>query len=156
MDDVGYALWYLMENCMVITSNNEFYNASVVFKNETYDIAVLKIEASDMPYLQITTSMKPLKVGSEIEILGYPNGDEINKDVSAFPGTISSLDKNPQRRAYQTGAIAMHGSSGGAFLSKEDGIVYGLLMAGFVDSPINMATDIRNLLSDKDFTINFT
>lgn len=88
-------------------------------------------------------------------ILGYPEGTDINEDVSAFDGTISSLDRNPQRRAYQTGAIALHGSSGGAFVSKNDGIVYGLLMAGFKDSPINMATDIRNLLRDKDFTINF-
>lgn len=35
------------------------YNASVIFKNKTYDIAVLKIKAENMPYLQITTSMKP-------------------------------------------------------------------------------------------------
>lgn len=131
------------------------YSASVVYKNKDYDIAILKIDVVDMPYLQITNSMRPLKVGSEIVILGYPEGKGINEDVSAFPGTISSIDKNPQRKAYQTGAIAMHGSSGGAFVSKNDGVVYGLLMAGFKDSPINMATDIRNLLSDNDFTINF-
>ena len=31
MDDVGYALWDLAENCMAITSTYEFYNNSVVF-----------------------------------------------------------------------------------------------------------------------------
>ena len=132
------------------------YEAAVVYQNTEIDIAVLKIEVQDMPYLQITSDWKSLAIDTEIVILGYPSGTEINNNVSAFKGTISNIDCNPKRMTYQTDAVATHGSSGGAFICKEDGIVYGLLMAGYSDVSINIATDIRNLLSDKQFSIKFT
>ena len=131
------------------------YDATVIYKNPDFDIAILKIDAHDMPYLTITDSNRPLKIGAEVVILGYPSGTDINVNVSAFEGKIANIDK--ARNAYQTDAIATHGSSGGAFISKKDGIVYGVLMAGYKDANINIATDIRNLLqkSDTDIIIEY-
>lgn len=130
------------------------YKASVVYKNEQADIAILKIDASDMPYLTITDRDRPLKIGTEVVILGYPSGTDINTDVSAFEGRVSNIDKD--RKAYQTDAIATKGSSGGAFICKADGIVYGVLRGGY-DVNINVATDIRNLLrkADEELTIEY-
>ena len=131
------------------------YDATVIYKNPDFDIAILKIDAHDMPYLTITDSNRPLKIGAEVVILGYPSGTDINVNVSAFEGKITNIDK--ARNAYQTDAIATHGSSGGAFISKKDGIVYGVLMAGYKDANINIATDIRNLLqkADTDISIEY-
>ena len=119
------------------------YEARLIYQNEDTDIAILKIEANDMPYLQITSSMKPLAIGAEIVILGYPSGTGINDNVSAFNGTISNIDRSPKRMTYQTDAVATYGSSGGAFISKENGIVYGLLLGGFQEANINIVTDIQ-------------
>jgi ATP-dependent Clp protease ATP-binding subunit ClpA len=131
------------------------YDATVVYKNSDLDIAVLKIEATNTPYLMITDSNKPLKVGTEVVILGYPSGIDINVNVSAYEGKIANIDK--VHNAYQTDAIATHGSSGGAFVCKADGIVYGVLKGGFKEANINIATDIRKLLqmADSDFTIEY-
>lgn len=131
------------------------YDATVVYKNAELDIAVLKIEATNMPYLTITDSNKPLKVGTEVVILGYPSGIDINVNVSAYEGKIANIDK--VHNAYQTDAIATHGSSGGAFICKNNGIVYGVLKGGFKEANINIATDIRKLLqkADSDFTIEY-
>lgn len=131
------------------------YKASVIYRNHGADIAILKIDADNMPYLQITDSMKPLKVGADIIILGYPTGTSINNNVSAFEGKVSNREDRLDYHAYQTDAIATHGSSGGAFISKLDGIVYGLLAGGYQDADINVATDIRNLLLSNDFVINY-
>lgn len=120
------------------------YEATVIYKNADFDFAVLKIEANEMPYLMITDSMIPLKVGTEVVILGYPSGTDINVNVSAYEGRIANIDK--VHNAYQTDAIATHGSSGGAFICKEDGVVYGVLRGGYKEANINIATDIRNLL----------
>ncbi len=135
--------------------NKKEYNASVVYRNHSADIAILKIDADGMPYLQITDSMKPLKVGAEVIILGYPTGTGISHNVSAFEGKVSNRENKPGAHTYQTDAIATHGSSGGAFISKQDGLVYGLLAGGYQEANINIATDIRNLLQATDFTINF-
>ena len=131
------------------------YDAIVVYKNADFDIAVLKIEATNMSYLTITDSNKPLKVGTDVVILGYPSGIDINVNVSAYEGKIANIDK--VHNAYQTDAIATHGSSGGAFVCKADGIVYGVLKGGFKEANINIATDIRKLLQkvDTDFIIEY-
>lgn len=160
ISDNGYIL--TCEHCtnagkitFVKDDDKSEYDTIVVYKNADFDIAVLKIEATNMPYLTITDSNKPLKVGTEVVILGYPSGIDINVNVSAYEGKIANIDK--VHNAYQTDAIATHGSSGGAFVCKTDGIVYGVLKGGFKEANINIATDIRKLLqkADTDFTIEY-
>lgn len=136
--------------------DKEKYEAHVVYKNEPIDIAVLKIEVDDMPYLSISDSVKPLKIGTEIVIMGYPSGMDLSENVSAFEGKISNYINS--KRTYITDAIAAPGSSGGALIAKKDGKVYGLLQGGYKETigvDINASSDIRNLFKQNDVVIEY-
>lgn len=136
--------------------DKEKYEAHVVYKNELIDIAVLKIDVSDMPYLSISDSVKPLKIGTEIVILGYPSGTDVSENVSAFEGKISNYIGGI--KSYITDAIAAPGSSGGALIAKKDGKVYGVLRGGYKETlgvDINASSDIRDLFKQNDIVIEY-
>ena len=136
--------------------DKEKYEAHVVYKNELIDIAVLKIDVSDMPYLSISDSVKPLKIGTEIVILGYPSGTDVSENVSAFEGKISNYIGGI--KSYITDAIAAPGSSGGALIAKKDGKVYGVLRGGYKETlgvDINASSDIRDLFKQTDIIIEY-
>ena len=136
--------------------DKEKYEAHVVYKNELIDIAVLKIDVSNMPYLSISDSVKPLKIGTEIVILGYPSGTDVSENVSAFEGKISNYIGGI--KSYITDAIAAPGSSGGALIAKKDGKVYGVLRGGYKETlgvDINASSDIRDLFKQNDIVIEY-
>lgn len=132
------------------------YEATVIYKNEQIDIAILKIDCHNMPYLFISDSVKPLKIGDEIVILGYPSGTDISRNVSAFEGKVSNLISG--NNTYITDAVAAPGSSGGALIAKNNGKVYGILKGGFKETlgvDINVSTDVRNLYNQNDIVIEY-
>lgn len=132
------------------------YEADVIYKNEQIDFAVLKIDSNNMPYLLISDSVRPLKIGDEIVIMGYPSGIDISRNVSAFEGKVSNLLSG--NNTYITDAVAAPGSSGGALIAKKDGKVYGLLKGGYKETigvDINASVDIRNLFSQHDIVIEY-
>ncbi len=132
------------------------FEANVVYKNELIDIAVLKIDVSNMPYLSISDSVRPLKIGTEIVILGYPSGTDVSENVSAFEGKISNYIGGI--KSYITDAIAAPGSSGGALIAKKDGKVYGVLRGGYKETlgvDINASSDIRDLFKQNDIVIEY-
>jgi SpoVK/Ycf46/Vps4 family AAA+-type ATPase len=129
-------------------SNDKEYTTNVVYKNDNYkndniDVAILKIEATNLPYLLITSSMVGLLRGAEMGLLAYPKGSNLGKEVSYTKGTITKYENG----LYFTDANATHGSSGGAFFNVDDGIVYGVLRGGYGEdgANLNVATDIRQL-----------
>ena len=128
----------------------------IVYCNELIDIAILKIEAANLPYLTITESNKPLKVGTEVVVLGYPSGTNISNDISSFEGKISSVDKT--HRHYQSDVLAAPGSSGGAFISIQDGQVYGVLKGGYRETlnvEVSIAVNICCLFNQDDLNIEY-
>lgn len=132
------------------------FEANVIYKNDLIDIAILKIDANDMPYLSISDSVRPLKVGAEIVIMAYPSGTDISDNISAFEGKVSNF--NNANKTYITDAVAAPGSSGGALVAKKDGKVYGVLQGGYketLDVDINASFDIRNLFKQNDLVIEF-
>ena len=132
------------------------FEANVVYKNELIDIAVLKIDVSNMPYLSISDSVRPLKIGTEIVILGYPSGTDVSENVSAFEGKVSNFIGGI--KSYITDAIAAPGSSGGALIAKKDGKVYGVLRGGYKETlgvDINASSDIRDLFKQDDIIIEY-
>ena len=136
--------------------NKMEYEAFVIYTNRRIDIAILKIDVKDAPYFLLTDSMRPLKVGTDIIILGYPSGTDISADVSAFEGKISNVNK--ERKSYITDAVAAPGSSGGALISKKDGKIYGILQGGFKETlgiDVNTSIDIRVLFEQNDISVDF-
>ena len=106
----------------VIMSDGLSYPAELVGADPLMDIAVLKVEAGDLPYIRFG-SMEGLRTGEPAIAVGNPLGLDGGPSVTA--GVISAFDRslvtNPLTGdslfgLLQTDAPITRGSSGGALL----------------------------------------
>lgn len=114
-------------------SNDNVLKATVVGSDAISDLAVIKVEANNLPIAKFGDSSK-LKVGDLAIAIGNPLGDQFSGSVTA--GIISALDrkinivnkKTGEQTIYkviQTDAAINPGNSGGA-LCNNDGEVIGI------------------------------
>ena len=106
------------------------YAAEIIGVDKVSDIALLKIEASDLPYLLFANS-DSLLVGEWILAVGNPFGLQSTVTagiVSAKARNIDILDKNDIGSYIQTDAVTNPGSSGGAIVNT-DGQLMGISTA---------------------------
>lgn len=139
---------------------DEVYNATVIGRDERTDIAVLKVELSELPAVEIGNSDE-LKVGELAIAIGNPAGLEFMGSVTQ--GIISGLNRQIQvgtgqpLKVIQTDAAINPGNSGGALVNAK-GQVIGVNTVKISGSnyeglgfaiPINTAMEIANsLISD--------
>ena len=112
-------------NAYVMSSTHHNYDASIVYRDEVRDIAILKIDDSDFtPAKKLPYSIKKSEVelGEELFTLGYPRNDiTYNKgDLSALTGF------NGDTLSCQIQMSANPGNSGGPVFNK-NGDVIGIL-----------------------------
>ena len=126
------------------------YSAKVIGMDKRTDLALLKINAKNLPTLQLGNSDK-LKVGQWILAIGNPFGF----DYSATQGIISALSRNLPNENYvpfiQTDAAVNPGNSGGPLLDLK-GQVIGVNSQIYTNSggfmglsfaiPINIVKDV--------------
>lgn len=123
----------------VTLHNKEHYEAKLVATDEKTDIAVIKIEATDLiPAVLGDSSL--LKTGESIVVIGNPLG-ELGGSVSS--GIISAMDRevlidNNTMTLLQTDAAVNPGNSGGGMFN-----MYGELV-GIVNAK-GSGSDIDNL-----------
>lgn len=106
-------------NITVSLSDGKTYSAYVIGKDAKTDIAVIKIDASDLPAAEFGDSDK-IEVGEAAIAIGNPMGLELQGSVTA--GIISGINRNLQvNNAYmnliQTDASINPGNSGGALIN---------------------------------------
>jgi serine protease Do len=116
----------------VMLTNKRVYKARVVGSDTDMDIAVLKIDAKDLPTVPLGDS-STLHVGDTVMAFGNPFG--LNFTVTR--GTVSALGRSqfriePLQDFIQTDAAINPGNSGGALVDVKG------QMVGFA-IPINMA-----------------
>lgn len=118
----------------VIMSDGLSYPAELVGSDPLMDIAVLKVEAGDLPYIRFG-SMEGLRTGEPAIAVGNPLGLDGGPSVTA--GVISAFDRslvtNPLTGdslygLLQTDAPITRGSSGGALLDVQ-GLLLGITTA---------------------------
>ena len=137
------------------------HSATVVGYDSSMDLAVLKIDATNLPMAEIGDSDK-LKVGQNAVAVGNPGGREFSGSVSV--GYISGLDRevlidSTKMRLIQTDTAINPGNSGGALVDNE-GKLIGITNAKLVSEdfegmgfaiPINEATKICDaIITGKD------
>ncbi|MBU6401073.1 MAG: DegQ family serine endoprotease [Verrucomicrobia bacterium] len=138
---------------VMLPAGKRQFTAKVVGRDQKTDIAVLKVEAADLPYLVLGDSDK-LEVGDVVLAIGNPFG--IGQTVTM--GIISALGRgNMDIEDYedfiQTDAAINPGNSGGALVDV-DGRLIGINTAilsrsggnqgvGFA-IPINLARNVMN------------
>ena len=103
----------------VILNTNENYTAKVIGKDSRTDLAVLKIDASELPFAKMGESSQ-LRVGDTAIAIGNPLGQEFAGTTTQ--GIISGLNRsvtidNKQLNLIQTDAAINPGNSGGALVN---------------------------------------
>jgi serine protease Do len=107
-------------------NKDKVYSARVLGASECSDLAVIKIDGSDFPYLQWHTD--PPKVGLEVYTAGFPLGDP---EYTMTKGIISKENANGNTDWASVGSVLEHdarinpGNSGGPLVDK-DGKVVGI------------------------------
>tara|TARA_B100000902_G_scaffold208214_1_gene198237 strand:+ start:5400 stop:6488 length:1089 start_codon:yes stop_codon:yes gene_type:complete len=124
---------YIITNKHVINNANEIevvlndkrtYNASILGQDPYNDLALLKIQENDLPFLEFYDSNK-LKVGEWVLAVGNPYN--LNSTVTA--GIISAksrgniLNNGGIESFIQTDAAINEGNSGGALINIEGNLV---------------------------------
>ncbi len=110
----------------ITLANKKTYKAKVVGSDPNSDLAVLKVEGNDFPYLVYGNS-DGVKLGQWVLAVGYP----LNLDVTVTAGIISAksraigLNKGsaPIDAYLQTDAAVNPGNSGGALIDTEGELI---------------------------------
>ncbi len=107
----------------VTLSDKKTYTAKVVGKDPSYDLAVIKIDANNLPFLLYGNS-DDTKIGQWVLAIGYP----LNLQTTVTAGIISAKGRSlglnkgtktssPVESFIQTDAAVNQGNSGGALVN---------------------------------------
>jgi len=110
----------------VVTNDNQIFKATVIGTDPSTDIAVLKIEGKNMPYLEFTNSDN-IGIGEWVLAVGNP----FNLSSTVTAGIVSAKARNinilKERTAIesfiQTDAAVNPGNSGGALVNLEGKLI---------------------------------
>lgn len=108
----------------VTLKNGKHYNAKLIGRDPRTDLAVIKIDATGLPYATFADS-NTAQVGDWVIAVGSPLGFEFTTTVGVISATGRSLDGMPAQHLIQTDASINPGNSGGA-LADLDGKVVGI------------------------------
>jgi len=125
---------HVVENADELTvtlSNKKTYTAKVIGTDPAYDLAVIKIDATALPFLLYGNS-DDVKIGQWVLALGYP----LNLETTVTAGIISAKSRSlglnkgtknnsPVESFLQTDAAVNQGNSGGALVNT-DGVLIGI------------------------------
>ena len=135
--------------------NGSTYPAQVVASNSATDLAVLKINAQNLPSLSLGDS-DAAQLGQDVWVLGFPLSDVLGSNLKVTRGTVSGLNtKQMGRKQLQVDAAVNAGNSGGPLVN-ETGKVLGVTNAKLVGQTVtnvNFAVpsnEAKNLLSSKN------
>jgi serine protease Do len=114
------------QNIKVILNNKQEYNAKLIGADPSTDLAVLKIEANNLPYLTYGNSDE-LKLGEWVLAVGNP----FNLTSTVTAGIVSARARNLRINAdqysiesfIQTDAAVNPGNSGGALVNQKGNLV---------------------------------
>ena len=128
------------------------YNARIITRDAKTDIAIIKIDAANLPVAELGDSDQ-LKPGEMVIAIGGPNG--IGAECTVTDGIISGLNRNANANAdgyanlIQTSAAINPGNSGGALVNAKGQVIGVNVIA--VDSSgyggVNFAVPINSTLS---------
>ena len=111
----------------VTLSNGKSYSATVVGKDTSTDLAVVRVDAPASELHPLTLgSSAAVRVGDEVVAIGSPfglSGTITSGIVSALHRQISAPDNFPIANAIQTDAAINHGNSGGVLLNLQGRVI---------------------------------
>jgi S1-C subfamily serine protease len=120
------------EKVSITTSKGETFQSKSVFIHPTKDLALIKIDVSDFPFIPIANPAS-VNVGSDVIAIGSPGVGAILLQNSVTKGILSSFrDLKENGMFIQTDAALNHGNSGGPLLNLYEDVI-GVNTLGFAD-----------------------
>lgn len=112
-----------VDSVTVTLFDGKEYTAKIVGRDPTSDVALIKIDASNLPYVEMESSQKS-RVGDWVIAIGNPLG--LNSSVTA--GIISALQRNigaggAYDRFIQTDTAINPGNSGGPLFNLQGKVI---------------------------------
>lgn len=112
----------------VTLNDNRTYKAEIIGTDPATDVALIKIDEKDLPYLEFADSDK-LRLGEWVLAIGSPLGEELRSTITA--GIVSAKGRSMPNYTgefkiesfIQTDAAVNPGNSGGALVNKEGKMV---------------------------------
>lgn len=147
----GYAItnFHVIANSTDIfaeTTDGITHNVSLVDADQANDLALLKVEGAEFPYLEIGNSTN-LEQGQTVFAIGSPKGLANTMSTGIISNPLRIVDGE---EFIQISVPITHGSSGGALID-ERGKVIGVTSAGFESGDLNLAIAIEKIKSlDKE------
>jgi Trypsin-like peptidase domain len=106
-------------SAIVKLSNGAFFPVTGVLASDTTkDLAVIKVDGKNLPFLALA-DMDKINVGEHVVAIGSPLGLE----GTVSDGVISAIRDIGERKLIQTTAPASHGNSGGPLLNMNSQVV---------------------------------
>lgn len=141
----------------VLLSDNKTLPAKLIWNDTTLDLAVIKVEANNLPAIDLGDSDE-VKVGDKAVAIGNPLGLELQSTVTS--GIISGLNRTVSFQngaqmdgLMQTDAAINSGNSGGALLNSQGELIgINTAKAGNSDGigfaiPVNLAKTVIDEIS---------
>ena len=123
---------------VTLESGEVYRRAFVISADASRDIALLRIEGAELPYLALANS-NDVRVGERVLLVGAPRG----LDFTISDGLVSAVRVVNGSRVIQTTAAASSGSSGGPLLNAS-GEVIGIMTFSRIDGQnLNFAIPIN-------------
>jgi len=120
-EDVAVTSWHVVSDARKVTArfaDNEFVDVpGLVDKNESADLALVRLAASCRPQVQINTSNAP--IGSRAYVIGAPKG----YGFSIADGLISQMRNVDGIKQYQVSCPISGGNSGGPLLNQRGEVI---------------------------------
>ncbi len=110
------------DEVIVRLNNRKSYEAKVIGSDEASDIALLKIDANDLPVVKIGSS-KNLKIGEWVLAIGSPFGFEATVTAGIVSAKGRSLPSENYVPYIQTDVAINPGNSGGPLFNLEGEVV---------------------------------
>ncbi len=129
-----------------IGGTDSWHKCTVVNSHRDIDIAVIKLEGSNFPYLNIAKSERRIHKGEEFALAGYPFGQMTASDLTTFFGEISSSENQRDEYGlvrYNINSQAKCGNSGAPIVSLGDGSVIGILIGSITNQSGDLTEEIN-------------
>jgi S1-C subfamily serine protease len=138
-------------------ANGDRLEAELIGTDPLNDLAVLKVDRTDLPAIRLRPSSEPLRVGETVVAIGSPFG----LDATVTAGIISALNRDlsvPGRNdsipaAIQTDAAINPGNSGGALVDLRGqlvGINTAIVSRSGVSEGVGFAVYVQQAITSSD------
>jgi V8-like Glu-specific endopeptidase len=139
-----------------IREDKDDYKCELMSTSNELDVALLKLDGIDLPYLNIEKDYIAYEYekGSEVCLSGYPFGKRTASDCSYNPGTISAILSDYEPECVNLDISGKCGNSGSPVLDMKTGSVIGIFR-GSMDEGEKKIEEINYMRPIKYFWKNF-